>query len=215
MTFGISGTALTSLAVGGLGFLSARQQASAAQDAANTQSAAAMAGIDEQKRQFDQIQKLLAPYIQGGTNAFGAQQNLLGLNGADAQQQAITGLANSPQMQAMTQQGENAILQNASATGGLRGGNTQAALAQFRPAMLSNMINQQFSNLGSLSGMGQASAAGQAALGQQQGQNVSNLMQQQGAAIAGGQLAQGNMWNGFTNSLMGGLGVYKGLGGKI
>jgi hypothetical protein len=94
-------------------------------------------------------------------------------------------------MQALIQQGENAILQNASATGGLRGGNVQAALAQFRPQVLSQMIGQQYQRLGGLSQMGQASAAGQASAGLQSAGAIGNLLAQQGAARAGGQIAQG------------------------
>ena len=50
----------------------------------------------------------------------------------------------------MVRQGEEAILQGASATGGLRGGNVQAALAQFRPAMLNRFVQQQYERLGGL-----------------------------------------------------------------
>lgn len=94
-------------------------------------------------------------------------------------------------MLAMTQQGENAILQQGSATGGLRGGNTQGALAQFRPQMLSNLINQQYGRLGGITQMGQASAAGVGAAGMQSGAQIADLLGQQGAAVAGGQLALG------------------------
>lgn len=96
-------------------------------------------------------------------------------------------------MQALIQQGENAMLQNASATGGLRGGNLQAALAQFRPQMLNALIDQQFSRLGGLTTLGQNAAAGQAAAGTALGANVSGLLGQQGAATAGGQIARGNV----------------------
>lgn len=186
------------------GYLSSQAQSEAAGTAAQAQIQAAQLGIGEQQRQFDITQKLLAPYIQGGTGALGAQQALLGLGGTDAQQQAIAALQASPEFQALTQQGENAILQNAAATGGLRGGNTQAALAQFRPQVLSQLINQQYSRLGGLSSLGQASAAGQAALGQQTGTSIAELLGQQGSAQAGSTLAQGqaqaNMYNTATGA---------------
>ena len=72
-----------------------------ANKAAKTQAEAAQAGIDEQRRQFDAMQKLLAPYVTAGTGALGGMQNLAGLGGADAQQAAIAALAGSPEMQAM------------------------------------------------------------------------------------------------------------------
>lgn len=186
----------------------AEQATRGAERAAETQAASAQAGIDEQRRQFDAIQKLLAPFVEGGTGAFGAQSNLIGLGGPEAQALAIKSLETSPEFMALMRQGEESILANASATGGLRGGNTQDALGQFRPALLSGLINQQFQRLGGLSGMGQASAAGVGAAGQQTGNAISNLLQQQGAATAGGQLARGNLQReNFGNLLKIGSGI--------
>lgn len=209
MSWGIVAVAGASI-VGGV--LSANAQKNAAQDASNAQTAASQAGIEETRRQFDAVQKLLSPYVNAGPGALGGQQALLGLSGAGAQQKAIEGIAQGPQMQALVQQGENALLQNASATGGLRGGNTQAALAQFRPQMLSQLLQQQFQNLGGISSMGQASAAGQAAYGTQAGQAVSGLLGQQGAAQAGNALAQGqanaNLYSGIGSAIGQGAGLF-------
>ena len=180
--------------VGGTGLISSLISASSANKAADTQSAAAQAGIEEQRRQFDAMQKILAPYTEAGTKSLAAQQDLAGLNGPEAQAAAMKGISESPEMLAMTQQGENAILQQGSATGGLRGGNVQGALAQFRPAALSSLINQRYNQLGGITQMGQASAAGVGAGAMQTGANVADLLGQQGAAIAGGQLAQGQAY---------------------
>lgn len=165
--------------------------AEAAQQAAETQAAAAQAGIGVQREQFNRIVELMSPFVTAGTGSLAAQQALLGLQGPEAQQQAITSLQSSPQFQALVSQGENAILQNAAATGGLRGGNVQGALSQFRPGMLSQLIQQQFQNLGGITQLGQAAAGGQAAQGAATAGNIANLLQQQGAATAGGQLAAG------------------------
>jgi hypothetical protein len=164
--------------------------AEGAQQASATQAASSQAAIDEQKRQFDAIQKLLAPYITAGTGAIGQQQAILGLQGAGAQQQALTGIEQSPFFQSVARQGETALLQNASATGGLRGGNVQGALAQFRPQLLNQLIQERFQNLGGLTNVGQASAVGQANAGQASAANIGNLLGQQGAAVAGGQIAK-------------------------
>lgn len=174
------------------GITGSKDAAKAQQRAANLQSQAAQMGIEEQRRQFDAMVALMTPYIQTGTQAMGAQGNLIGLGGAATQQAAINELANSPQMAALIGQGENALLQNASATGGLRGGNTQAALAQFRPQLLNELINQRFTQLGGLASMGQSTAVGQGAAGQNMATNIGNLLAQQGAAQAGGALAAGN-----------------------
>jgi hypothetical protein len=137
------------------GYMASSSASDAASSAAQAQGQASDKSIAESQRQFDAIQKLLAPYTAAGPQALTGQQDLLGLNGSGAQGSAIAGIANGPQMQAMTQQGENSILQNASATGGLRGGNTQGALAQFRPQLLNQLIQQQYGNLGGLTSIGQ------------------------------------------------------------
>ena len=128
-------------------------------------------------------------------------------------QAAIAALQSSPQFAAMMQQGEGAMLQNASATGGLRGGNLQGALAQFRPQLLSQLIEQQFSRLGGMAQAGQSAAAGQANAGMQTGTNVANLYGDIGQAQAGGALAKGQMYQNMLNAPMQGLGMYAGMGG--
>jgi hypothetical protein len=180
------------------------------EDASQVQQQAAQGGIDEQRRQFDAIQKLLNPYVEAGTSALGGQQALLGLGAPGSQQQAIAALQGSPQFQALQQQGENAILQNASATGGLRGGNVQGALAQFRPALLSGLIDQQYSRLGGLTSIGQNAAAGVGNAGMSTGANISNLLGRQGQAQAGGILGQQSALSGGINQA---FGAVQGAGG--
>ena len=181
---------ITGLIAAGSSLVGGAVQSRAAGKAAGQQAQAAEAGIEEQRRQFDEMQKLLAPYVQAGQPALQAQQALLGLGGAEAQQQAIAGLEASPLLQALTRQGEEAMMQSAAATGGLRGGNLQAALAQFRPAMLQQAIEQQYGRLAGLTSLGQQSAAGVGTAGMRTGENVANLLGQQGAARAGGTLGR-------------------------
>lgn len=190
------------VAAAGLGLASAGVQASAARRAASAQTASAQAGIEEQRRQFDVVRGLLQPFVTAGQGALGGQQALAGLSGANAQRAAIAGIQAGPQFGALVQAGEAGILSNASATGGLRGGNTQAALAQFRPQILSGLIDQQYARLGGLSAMGQNAAAGVGSAAQNTGNAVSGLMQQQGAAQAGGALATGQA----VGNALGGLG---------
>jgi hypothetical protein len=188
--------------------------------------------IGENRRQFNEVQKVLSPFInagnqaledlqpyqQAGLDALSGQRALIGLDGASAQQQAIAGLSNSPEMAAYIQQGEDALLQNAAATGGLRGGNTQGALAQFRPGILAGMINQQYDRLGGLTGLGAnttgmvyqtgaSAAAGQANAGMQVAGNIGaalgNYAQGAGSAynslMAGGNAAMGQMGAAYNN----------------
>lgn len=175
------------------GITGAKQQAQAAEAAAATQAGASEAAIAEQRRQFDILTELLRPYVEAGQPALQGQQALIGLRGAPEQQAAISAIEQSPFFQSAVRQGEEALLQRASATGGLRGGNIQAALAQFRPKMLESQIAQQYERLGGLTSLGQASAAGQAGAGMQSAGAIGNLLAQRGAALAGGQIAQGSV----------------------
>ena len=216
MTLGLSAAAATAIAgvsVAGATMYAGSKAASAAKSAAGMQERSAQAGIEEQRRQFDLTQKLLGPYAQAGEGALSAQQALIGLAGPEAQAAAIKQIEASPQFTSMVAQGENALLQKASATGGLRGGNTQAALAQFRPSLLSGLIQQQYENLGGLTTLGQNAAAGVGSAGMATGANVANLLQQQGAAAAGGQLAAGQSY--LPQALAPGLATFKGLGGTF
>lgn len=207
------------VAVAGATLVGSAITADAAGDAADTQAAAAREGSAEQARQFNAMRQLLAPYREGGEEALDAQRALIGLAGPKAQRQAIGRLEESAQFQALQQQGEEAILQNASATGGLRGGNTQAALAQFRPQMLSNLINQQYQNLGGLTSIGQNAAAMTGNAGMQTAANQANLLNQAAAASAGGQIAQANIAAQGLGNLAGLGAIYlnrpQGGGGKF
>jgi hypothetical protein len=186
---------------------SQRLQASLAAQANETQMRIAGMSIAEQQRQFAAVQRVLAPFVgagrqaltdlrpyeQAGQEALQGQRNLIGLGGADAQQAAINALAGGVEMQSLTQQGENAILQNASATGGLRGGNTQSALAQFRPAALSALINTQYERLGGLTSLGAATTGSIAQLGQ------ASAAQQASASTALGQGINSAFGNAASN----------------
>lgn len=182
------------LVAGAVGLIGSALSSDSAGDAAATQADASKYAADVQWRQFEAVQKLLQPFVDVGTDALSAQRALVGLDGADAQAKAIAALQSSPQFTALRDQGEQSILARASATGGLRGGNVQGALAQFSPSLLSALISDQYGRLGGLTTMGQNSAAGVGTAGLQTGSQVAQLLQQQGAALAGGQLAQGQIW---------------------
>ena len=231
----------------------------AQKSAANAQTQANAQAIAEQRRQFDKVQQLLAPYVQGGNTGL---QSLISLSGAgggafspsaylaqnpdvaaeaqrlvstgeiqtpeqyaqmhyqqfgqaegraaptgfDAQQQFVSQIEGSPVFQGLVRQGEQGILQNASATGGLRGGNVQGALAQFRPAMLNQQIQQQLANFQGIASLGQNAAVGTGNAGLQTGQNIAGFMQDSGQARAYGALGQGQ-------ALAGGLSALGGLAG--
>lgn len=162
----------------------------AAKEATNAATAAAQNGIDAQMQMFNAMQGNLSPYMEAGTNALSQQQALSGALGPEAQQAAYDAIQVSPAYTSALAAGENSILQNASATGGLRGGNTQSAMAQFAPQLLSSAISNQYNQLGGLSQLGQASAAGVGSAGLSTGQGISNSYSNMGDAQAAGAMAQ-------------------------
>jgi hypothetical protein len=136
-----------------------------------------------------------------------------GISADQAQQDAINSIKTGSQFEELSRQGEYGILSNAAATGGLRGGNTQGALAQFRPAMLQQLIDKQLADLSGISTMGgnAASALGSAALGV--GTSIGQSRFDQGAAGAAGAVARGtaasDLFGGITGSINDMLGRLK------
>lgn len=97
------------------------------------------------------------------------------ISAQDAQANAIAGLEKSPLFSSLVRNGEESILANASATGGLRGGNTQTGLANFRSDTLAQVIQQQ------LAGYQGAISTGMGAQGALTGANLGVVGAQNGA----------------------------------
>lgn len=97
---------------------------------------AQLAGLDAARATeaagIGRIRDLLNPYISGGNQGLSGLLALMGMNGAQAQIDAISGIKTGGQFTELARQQEEALLANASATGGLRGGRTQDALAGSR-----------------------------------------------------------------------------------
>ena len=183
-----------------------------AKEASKAQQQATQQGMAEQKRQFDLMQQLMNPYVQAGQQGLSGQQDLLGLNGFDKQQGAIGNIENSPFFKSQYQQAENALLQNAAATGGLRGGNFQEALADNRSNMLFNNVNQQLQNLSGVASNGQSAAAGLGGNAMTFGNNMAQGYQDIGQAQAGYQLAKGQIYTGLYNNALKGAAAAMGGG---
>jgi hypothetical protein len=157
-------------------------------------------GIDEERRQYDTTRSDLLPWLTAGQSALGGLQDILGLSGADKQQAAIAGIENSPQFASLNRQGEQAILQNASATGGLRGGNIQSSLYNNRADLLAQLIDQQYSRLGALSGAGANTGAQLGGFGANSANAIAGLFGNIGQAKAGGILGKAA---GYTQAAQG------------
>lgn len=181
--------------------ISANAQKKAANRATDAQVQATELQIEEQRRQFDRVQELLSPFVEGGTDAFQGALDLAGVNGGATQAEAIAAIESNPEFLRLSENAEAGILANASATGGLRGGNTQAVLGRVRPEILSSLIREQLSRLGGFAAAGQNAAAGVGTAAQNTAQGISAALGQQGAAIAGGVLARGQAIQDFVGGV--------------
>lgn len=185
---------VTGLIVGGTSLVGGAIQSRAAKKAGRQQAQAAEAGVAETRAAREELRRLLEPYTAAGAPALQQQMAALGLAGPEAQAQYVSAQEESPIFQALARQGEEAILQRASATGGLRGGNVQGALAEFRPQLLNQFLEQQYSRLGGMTALGQQSAAGVGTAGMESARSIADLLAQGGAARAGATLGSAQAW---------------------
>ena len=174
--------------VGGL--FGGGSQKKASQKAMQAQVDALNRGIDVQNAQFQQSRADFMPYQQAGT---GALEQLTGLiNPADPA--ALTSqLQASPLYGALYRGGEEALLQNASATGGLRGGDTARGLADFGSDTLARVYDDMFAKLSGVAGMGLGATGNVAGLGAQNAGAVSGLLGGIGDARAANYLTKGGI----------------------
>lgn len=174
----------------------------AAKRAANTQAKAADTAIGEQRRQFDVTQENLRPFQEAGVGALGQQQALLGLSGEEEQQQAFQAFNESPGQKFMRDRAQRNLVRNASAIGGLGGGNVRSALVEQGAGFAQQDFQNQFGRLGQLAGQGQAATTNLGQFGSQTATNIGNLgiagSQARASGILGGAQAESQ----FTNQLL-------------
>jgi hypothetical protein len=147
----------------------------------------------------------VTPFGTNGERAFAQVDPANAVSAGDAQAGAIGALKNSPLFKMLFDTGEETILQNASATGGLRGGNTQRGLADFGSDTLAKVIQQQLANLGGLSSQGLSAVSNLGGLGAQAAGSIADLFTQQGQAKAGGILGKANASNAQLGNLATGI----------
>lgn len=134
-------------------------------------------GLVDQR--FDQGIGPIQQFIDPGAQAQQLQAALSGVGGQDAFNQA---LLNSPVQDFINERGELALTRNASALGGLGGGNVRRELVRFGQGSASQDLQRQIGNLAALSGQGlQAAGAAGGLRGQQAG--ITGQLGQTGAGF--------------------------------
>lgn len=180
----------------------AKKQSEAAKDAANAQGNAANMGIGEQRRQFDQFQQNIQPYLGIGQQATGQLSDLLSGD--------MSGFKVDPGYQFRLDQGMQAQDRGAAARGGLYSGGHQADLANFNQGLASQEYGNYYQRLMGLAGLGQNSAVGAGQMGQQNANAISGLYGQIGNAQAGAATNSANAWSNAASGLAGLAGQYMG-----
>lgn len=148
------------------------------------------------------------PYTQAGLGAYNQQAALSGALGPEAQQKAYAAYQQSPGVAFAQQEAERAILRNASALGGLGGGNVRDELSRRAVGTYMQDFQNQFGRLGEVSTQGY-NAANQAAnmrgmqAGSEQtlGMTAAQIPMNVGSAIAQGRFQTGQTIGGQRGQL--------------
>jgi hypothetical protein len=147
----------------------------------------------------------LTPWVNGGQQAFGQEGDILGLHGAGAQGSILDQLKASPMFQSLFRTGQDTVLNNASATGGLRGGNIIDHLANFGSDTLAQVIQNQLQNLSGMSTQGLGAATNLAGFGAQNASQLAGLDTGSGQAnagmILGRQAIDNNLFSGLRQKV--------------
>lgn len=136
-------------------------------------------------KQYEQGVSALNPYAAGGENAAKLQADLTGANGPEAQRAAYAAYQSSPAMQYQMDQMQKATERSAAARGGLLGGNVLQELQRNASGIASQDYQNQFNNLGQVTGTGLAAAGQKGQLLSNQAQMLGSLEGQRMTAQAG------------------------------
>ena len=139
-------------------------------------------GIAENRRQFEQNRRDFAPFINRGNVAGENLLALIGGRGREAEQEAIDNFIESPGQAFLRERQERAVLRNASATGGLRGGNVLQELQRQAFGRASTRLDNRINALSGVASGGQNAVTNQANIGTQLASQVASLLAGRGEA---------------------------------
>ena len=179
------------VAVAGASLIGGAMGSSASKDASRQQQAGTLAGIESQERMFDKSLSLQQPYREAG---YGALESLQQQADPAGRAELLNQYYQGGEYQALSGQVEEQQLRNAAATGGLRGGGNQAALATIAPQLGQQYLSGLNQRQTGIANMGMGAAAQGAGQAMQLGGNISALQQQAAMAGANNSINQANIW---------------------
>ena len=179
--------------------------------AARTQAGAGQAAIDEQRREFDVIQNMLAPWRIAGAGALG-QLTSMTQPGGELVRPFNFDISQDPGYQFRLSEGQRGVESSAAARGTQLSGATLKELMRYGQDYASGEFNsafardlqtktQKFNTLASIAGIGQQAVNTTAQAGTAASTNISNTITGIGNAQAAGLIGQGNAIGGALGGL--------------
>ena len=195
--------------------IGASKQAKAAKKAAKAQERAAAADLAFQKEQAAKAEARLNPYVQAGYGGLSAYQDTLGLNGAAGTARAVNAFQTAPGYQFQLQEGQKALERSAAARGNLFSGATGKGLIRYGQGVANQAYGTYQDRLSGLATLGENAGAQTGSIGLGYANNISNALNNQGAAQASGYIGSANAWSGALNGLaqFAGNAISAGMGG--
>lgn len=159
---------------------------------------------------YADAQNILNPYLVGGQQGYGLLNNLLGVNGTGAQQQAFQNYQQGPDVKFRMQQGIDAIDNSSAArTGGVLSGGLLKRLQEFGTGVATQDLGNYLNRLAGTSAMGQQAANTLTGARYNTANLTTGANSQEGNAIANASLAGGNI---LGNIIGGAFGLAGNLG---
>ena len=153
----------------------AQLTADATNRATDLQAETAREAMAQQQAQFDTSQANFQPFQEAGVSALGQESALIGLSGPRAQANAFANFTSSPGQQFLRDRGEQALLRNEAAIGGLGGGRVREGLQQQGIGVAQQDLQSQLARLSAIRTGGQQAVGSVAGLGANMASNVGNI----------------------------------------
>lgn len=218
-------TAIVGSAVigGTAAYLGGREQANAAENAANKSSEASRYATDLQRDIYEQTREDQTPWLEAGRGALGQLTSMTGEGGALTRPFAASDFQADPGYAFRQAEGMRALERSAAARGGLLSGAALRATERFGQDLASqeyqNAFNRyqtnqgnQFNRLASLAGVGQQATNALQQAGSNYGGQVAGITQNDATNQANALLAAGNArasaYQGIGNAVGDAAGIY-------
>lgn len=192
MGVGAAGAAAIGAGIsGGIGLVGSALQSGAT-------SAASDAATQAELQMYSQTREDLSPYREAGTASLTQQQNLLGLNGQNAANAAMSTYQTSPGYQWQVSEGLRGVDAGAAAQGMTRSGANEKAELTYAQGLANSDFGTYYNRLNNMTGTGASAAAGQATSNTNTADSLSNI-----ATSTGSQQSSiyGNTTSGLSSTI--------------